>query len=398
MAAITATTFEDFLKSLWPQDRVFNLAMRDRPFLALVPKDGEFYGKNQVVTVQYSNTPGRSADFARAQANKGSMNTEAFTVTRKKDYSLADVENEVIEASEKDIGSLAAAWDRSTKAAFEEISDSMAVDLYKAGTGSRGKVATSDISGNTVTLAQKRDIFRFAVGQVLKAGPNDSSSGIRSGTMTITSVNRKDGKFTCSGGLVAGLADADFLFVDGDQSAKLTGLKGWLPYTDPSGGESFFGVDRSVDRERLAGVPIDISDKAPYEGAIKAITELHTASSKMATHWFMHPDQAANIEYDAANKIRTEELKLGDIGFRALVVKGTVKIIADPFCDYDTSYLLKLDTWKLSTLKGAPRFLRNIGPMGRALDASDANELRIGYYGNLYTDAPGWNAVVNMPT
>ena len=54
--------------------------------------------------------------------------------------------------------------------------------------------------------------------------------------------------------------------------------------------------------------------------------------------------------------------------------------------------------WKLYSLGPAPKMLELDGlPMLRLSD-DDAYEGRIGYYANLGTTAPGFNAVVTMPS
>jgi hypothetical protein len=55
-------------------------------------------------------------------------------------------------------------------------------------------------------------------------------------------------------------------------------------------------------------------------------------------------------------------------------------------------------TWKLYSLGAAPKMLELDGlPMLRITD-DDAYEGRMGYYANLGCTAPGFNAVVTMPS
>ena len=56
-----------------------------------------------------------------------------------------------------------------------------------------------------------------------------------------------------------------------------------------------------------------------------------------------------------------------------------------------------MSTWHLHTL-GPPRVLDQDGNQLSRVYNADAFEARLAYWGNLYTDAPGYNANIAMPT
>ena len=87
------------LKELYAGQVVQNLCYKDNPFLAMVPKATDFLGKNYPIPIQFGVSQGRSATFASAQANMTAAQLSEFFLTRKKDYSIAQLDNETMLAS-----------------------------------------------------------------------------------------------------------------------------------------------------------------------------------------------------------------------------------------------------------------------------------------------------------
>lgn len=395
--AANSTSMAYALKTLWPQSRVYNEAYKDNPFFAMVPKDTNFVGANRVIGVRYSDTQGRSASFSTAQTNKGAHKGSKFTVTRVKDYALFSVDGETLEASKSDPGSLVSALDAESSSAMNNLTRSIAINMFRSGSGSRGQVGSGTAS--PITLLDPLDAVNFEVGMVITAGPNDSSTSLRSGSGTITNIDRNAGTITYSGTITSIQAN-DYLFAQGDESAQLSGLAAWLPYTAPDS-TPFFGCDRSVDTVRLAGTRMDISALAPVEGLLKLVFQASKEGAR-PTHYFCNYDQFVNIEHDLGAKVQYVDLAVGEIGFKALAIngpKGPVKILPDMNCPSTKGYLLTMDTWKFATLGEAPKFLGSDG-VGEILreTTGDSYEGRIGYYGQLYCEAPGMNAVALLPT
>jgi hypothetical protein len=85
-----------------------------------------------------------------------------------------------------------------------------------------------------------------------------------------------------------------------------------------------------------------------------------------------------------------------DIAFDTVVIagpKGMVKCFSDANCPRGIAYVLQMDTWCLWTL-GPVGFLDDDGLRMLRDTSTDSYTFRMGYYGNLICDAPGWNGVV----
>lgn len=398
----TTTTFAPALKTLWPTGRYLNAVYKDNPLLALLPKMERFVGKNLVLPVRYTDQQGRSSVFATAQANKSATAGKDFTLTRAKDYAVGSIETELILAGEEDPGSLASALDTESDGLMNAIVRSLAIKLYGDGSGAIGRAAASGgVSSNTVTLSNPEDISNFEVGMKIQANPNKTgnSGSMRSGTGTITSIDRNAGTFTCSGGLPTSTANDDYFYVHGDYDAPIKGLAAWVPTSAPSS-TSFFGVDRTPDVTRLGGQRHDISSLSPEEGFVKALFLMDRERSR-PDYAFANPSDIINVQHALGSKVVYDQLSVGGIGFRAIEVHGpkkTCKLMSDMNCPKGYSWALEMQYWKLYSLGKAPRILNVDGQEILREYNADSNEIRMAYYAQLGCEFPGSAAVLTLPT
>lgn len=394
MAELNMTSMASALKQTYTPEKVKNMVYADNPLFALMPKMENFVGKNHVIPVIYGNPQGRSAAFANAQANKTASKIKDFTITTAKDYSLASIDNETILASKNNSGAFMSAITLETDGAFASAARSLAIALYGSGTGKIGKI--SAINTLTITLSQPSDVVYFEVGQKLNASTADGGGSVKSTKPLVTAVDRNAGTVTVED--VTGWAQNDYLFQDGDYDSKVKGLAAWLPSTvSPS--DNFFGMNRSVDVSRLAGIQYDGSASPIEEALISAASRLAREGGK-PTHCFMAYEKFAELEKSLGSKIQYVDLKAdAEVGFRGILIngpRGPIKVVADQNCPADKAFMLQLDTWKLLSRGPAPQIL-NLDGLDKLRDAaSDSIELRVGYYAQLSCHAPGYNAVISF--
>ena len=417
--SLNMTTFEAALKVHYTDDRVKNMVYSNNPLLALLPKMESFGGKNLPIPIQYGVPGSRSATFSNALAQKnavfsGGINRsskfEDFVLTRVKDYCLASIDNETLEASVGNPNAFMEAAVTEINSAIHSCTRSLATALYRDGSGTIGVAGPVVAAGGgapaTVTLATTDDIVNFEVGMRIKG--IDAGGVIHSGD-TITAVDRDAGIISLPS--LGSIAAADSLFCEGDRNLKVSGLAAWVPDTAPVAGDSFFGVDRSADTTRLAGVRYDASTGGAGGGPVADITEALTkASARLAreggrpTHCFMNHADYGRLLAFLNTKVEYAEVKaheVGDISFSALRLhtpSGTVTVIPDHNCPTGRAYLLQMDTWKFYSLGGAPKILQTDGMRMLREASSDGVEVRVGYYGQLGCNAPGYSCVIlNLP-
>lgn len=97
-------------------------------------------------------------------------------------------------------------------------------------------------------------------------------------------------------------------------------------------------------------------------------------------------------------QVKHDECEIGWAGITIHAAYGPITVIPDRNCPAQTAYLLSMDTWKFRSLGKAPHILTYglEGLEGIRVGNADALEVRIGYYGNLICNAPGWNCVVQL--
>lgn len=410
---VTTTNLQYALKSLWPQSRVKNTVYKKHPFLAMVPKNEEFYGDSIYLAVRYGDPQGRAVTFSAAQTaaqgTYGNARGVRFNLTRAKDYQVVTLETEAILASKRDIGSLVKGLDVEMSSGMNNIGKSLATALMRGRSGNLGRIGA--ITATSITLANINDISSFEYGMTLVASLTAVSANLTTpATAVIVGVDRDLGVLTFGAGTFTGTnwlasGGGSFLSASGDNANgsgsgnKILGLADWLPPTAPAAAESYLGVDRSLDATRLAGLRIDISGNNPEEGLIIAMSK-QDREGGTPSHIFVNHADYRNIMLSLGAKVELEYKSVGDLGFETVKVRGPsgiVNVVADQDCPQGTGYALDMDSWKLYSLEGCPQVLDMDGNRLSRESAADRFESRIVYFANLGCDAPGFNAVLTMP-
>lgn len=408
--SLDMTSFDAALKEHYTDDRVENMVYMDNPLLALMPKMEDFGGRNLPVPIIWGNPQNRSATFSKAIAGTTTSKIDAFTLTRVKDYSVAQIDNETLEASKGNSNAFMEAATTEIDGCINSLTRSLAVKMYRSGFGDVGQLAaTSSVTTTTLTLSEPNDVTNFEVGQVLCFSATQGSSVLRDAgdVVQVVAVNRSTGVLTVSPALsnIAGLAVGDFIFLDGDRQNSATpvpiavsGLEAWVPATAP-GSAPFFGVDRSVDPSRLGGQRLD-GTAMPIEEALITGASLVAREGGKLGHFLLDYAQFAELEKALGTKVQYIDLKINaEIGFRGIVVngpRGPIKVIPDQNCQANRAWGLQLDTWKLYSLGKAVRVIDTDGLQMLRQASADGVEVRYGFYGNVGCRAPGFNINIQL--
>jgi len=379
-------------------------------------------GKYIPCPLVYGTPQGRSATFSNAQGNQTAPYDVSFFVYRASNYQLVTITNELIEATKDDIGAFIDQVKLNMDTGFRNISNDLAHDLFAPATGERGQI--SSISTGVIVLTNANDIVNFEVGMTLVSYSVSGQTPTQSTSAAlgyVIAVNRSAGTVTVSDTSISGSAGTPtnwstsfkYLAVQGDinftsnglrpgNALKIAGLSYWLPTTAPTSGDSFWGVDRSVDPTRLAGVRFDGSSESIEEALIDAAS-LVAREGGMPDMCFMNFASYAALEKSLGAKVqyvdvKHEEADIAFAGIRVHAPYGPITVIPDRSCQPQTAYLLDLKVWKLRSLGKMPHILTYgvEGLQGLRVGTADALEVRIGYYGNLVCSAPGWNCVVQL--
>jgi len=410
------TTLSAAFKTLYPADAIKNLVYKRNPFFALVPKDETFYGASSTEPITFGLPQNRSASFSGANTVSTTSLMKAFLLTRVQNYSMASISNEAMLASESDKGAFLKIAKYEIDNALLSLTRAIASQLFRSGTGTVARIsstATVNSASVYVALSQPEDIVNLEVGMQIAVSATDGGAARATSGCFVVSVDRQAGSFLCAataGGSAAALDSlitspvaSDYIYqASGDRNAVIKGLKAWLPGTAVTS-TTFFGIDRTSDKTRLAGVDYDGSASSIEEALIDG-AGLIAREGGNVDHAFISYKDFRNLVKALGSKVQyinadVEEAGVA-VGFSSLVLNGpngAIKVIPDQNCPAGSAFLLQMDTWKLKSLGEAVRLFDGDG-LTMIRDASADNLLvRCFSYAQLSCRAPGWNGVVTLP-
>jgi len=430
MSAIYANSANQVaaLKELYTDDKDYmkDLVYKENPFLALVPKnespDG-FAGKYIPVPLEYGTPQGRSHTFASAQGNQTATSLASFFVYVISDYQLVTITNLLMEQTKSNAGAFVDAAKLQMDGGFRNLTNNIAFELFNSGTATRGIAAANSsqagtaVGGTILPLTNSQSVVNFEVGMTLVASASDGGAP-SSDTVIITAVDRDSGiisgtasaaSLSANWAIGSGIA---YLTVQGDLPSAgaantgsflaLSGLAAWLPLSTPASNDNFWGVNRSADPTRLAGIRYNAQAYTIEEGMTNALALLNREGGKPDLAIMDFQSYASLVNALGAKvqyvQVKHDEVEVAFEGITFQSAYGRVTVLADRSCPPQTAYVLTMATWKLRSLGKVPHILTYgmEGLEGLRVGNADALEIRIGYYGNLICSAPGWNMVVQL--
>ena len=204
------------LKQHYKPQRIKQMGYKNQPLLALMPKYTKFGGENMPIPVINGNPQRRSAQFGFAQSSDlGASKVNQFLLTRKKDYSLAQITHEAIRASKSDADAFIRYATMEIDGAIHSLKRSLGTAMYRDGSGTLGTTTTTG-TGNSIQLADPADIVNFELGMGIMAATGSDTAHVVADLPTITQIDRNAGSFEVSSTLGT-LVDGDILFVAGDR-------------------------------------------------------------------------------------------------------------------------------------------------------------------------------------
>ena len=399
--SLDLTSFAPALKTYYPPEKIEKALYENRPFLAMLPKDENFYGDSSKEPWMYGNPQNISSVFATAQGQNTTSLYKAPIVTRVKKYGFGFVDNETIKASMNDKGALLRALTSEIDNAIDGVAQALAVDATRSGTGTLGRRASA--STNVITLSNPEETRNFEVGMTVGASSTDGTGAARTGTTTVAAVDSMLGTVTlASAAAITSFADNDYLFRAGDYNATMSGFSAWIPYTNRASliAASFFGVTRSANPTRLAGVANDLSAFPIEQALVKAAMQVGAEGGRPDYGYLCFEDYedlvnalGSKVQYTEA-VTGSSQTKYGSIGFQGVKVHGAdtiITVLPDRTIPPGQYFLQTSKSWKLRSLgKLADVFDTDSLPFLRQSTA-DGVEVRITSYANMVCRAPAWN-------
>ena len=358
------------LKTYYAKEGLQNLLYRNDPLLKTI-KTQRVEGKQANFSALYSRGGAVSANFLTAKALATSQaQAKEFQVTPGQMFSCCVFNNKELLASK----SLRGAYINVASAKFfanaESFRKTMAVALYGTGHGelfttSASITLTAD-DQNDITFPQYA-IMGIDIGSKLEV---KATAGATSVTATLT-VNKINGTtVNCTSDTAATAASGSVVCIAGCTDSNgngllPVGLAGWLPSGTVATTDSFYGVNRSTARDRLAGtVTAATSGEAKYKTIERAILALRRQGS-LCDKIVMNDEDYLALSQEIDQKTyftkvdggkgqSKSELGRKDFGF-SVSTNWVQNVIDSPYCPKGTCYILSSDTVELWTYTNADK-------------------------------------------
>lgn len=400
MAVSSISTVAYIYKKNYAGSIVGDLAARKHPFYFKLSKKDGFTGRSFDYPIHVGNPQGIGADFTAAQAAVATSQGYQLVATRKKKYGFIQLDGEAILAAGDDKGAFVRLVRNETDRQIEEFGDHLAFDFYRDGGGVRGRRLS--IASSTITLETAGDARNFKLGMTIAAGTALDGSGMRTGTTTITAVSEQANTITVANpASITSFANNDYLWASGDQPSSgnrcVSGLAAHLPLTAPTAGDSFNGIDRAADPVRLAGVRINNTATYLEENIYDAGVQIYDIG-KTADTAFCNPvafgqmvkRMNAKVQYQEAGGTVKAYFRYIELDTPA----GLIQVFPDPDCPRNRAYVLKMSTWFLKHVGGAPHIIMDDDLRALRVSNADSIESRTRFLGDIICEEPGSNAVI----
>jgi hypothetical protein len=386
----TSAALSNIAKYVFPKDMPH--AFYDmNPGLGDWKKVTDDEGESYRYTVATSQGAVGSALYATAYTVAGNVQYTRFTLTRITDYAIARMNGEDYEALQSQEAAVVGAWKDRVETAYEECKRSLAIMSFRDGSGNRGRIGTSGLSGATITLLVTSTITNFYVGMSLTACATTTGT-IETGSEIVAQVDRQNGTLTSTDASwatgIGTIANSDYLFRNGDaqnggSSVVLTGLGSLL--TGGSTPGTLWGANRNIDPVALAGTSKSYATYALDE-AVLDLAQLVSIQSTEKKVLYANPRDKVELIKLLESKARFMRPAQGDdakVGFEnvefstdsgPMILKGDVNVPQYSF------FITPPERVELRSVGPAPKPLKVDGQLVRARDAYDAYEMRLGSY------------------
>lgn len=423
-AGFTQSNVAGILKELYDEQKVQWLTYKDNPTLLMIKKNEKFPGKYYPNPVVYSlSSGGGSATFSSAYNNQSSPLVAEFLITRVSDFSLATIDGQLLASAQSDPGAFIDGSELMIDAAWQTSVNRTASAMFRNGAGTIAQIASvTNVSGNNylVTLSNPDDATQIEANQVLMAVQNVDGSGTApTDTGIVSSVNRNLGTFniTSATNIASDWPATYYLAVQGDLPTtvnnnfqptgstgtnsllRLAGFAAWLPLAGPPVSDTFFGVNRNVDTQRLAGVVFNGSALSLEEALLQGTGRIALNGGRVDTGICSYATYTALIT-SLGSKVQYIDQKIGEIGFRGVQVNGAntvMSVYPDRSCPDGVIYCLEMSDWTLRSQNSAPHILKYMDEIEiLRVPGLDAAELRVGLYAGMYPGKPGHNGAIQV--
>jgi hypothetical protein len=393
----------------------FNRLVHDQfknTLFARITKNTKLVGDPYVVGILLDSAPGVGATRALAQGGATStLQTRNWVITPGEYKASTYVSEREIKLG-KDSGSFA----NLQKEKLDEINRQFMMAACQLVWADAGRsIGVGAFSAGVLTLTNRNDVLNFSLNQELQGSASDGTSSGHTafaGIGYVIAINRSAGTVTVSAtkggaaGTPTSWTGTMYVFRNGDFGGTATpnnvlgggGIRGWLPSTAPTGGDSWNGVDRSVDVTKLAGFyqsNTDLAGKSDVDRWKQVATDFMmrgTGASLDTCEGWTNPASFLKLanELEATGQRAVVGTSQGQ-GLNQISLTtgaGTLKINSDPYAPNE-GFILDMSTIELVSAGPAPSVVNADGNVLFRSTTSDDFEHRLSAYWLLAVKRPG---------
>lgn len=353
--AISANASILAMLKVYYKDGVENLMFRNSPVLKKIKKE-RVEGKTQNFSAMYGRGGAVGGDFLVAKNNAATVSKAVeFAVEPGQLFSVYTMNSKEVQASQTKRGAYMKIAGAKMFAASESFRKTLAAALYGTGYGEicLTGAAWAFTSGTAadITLPDYA-IMAIDIGSQLEVKEvlNNNAKKV---TLTVESINGNTVNVTPDTTVTVLATDYVVLAGSNDGNAPLlpVGLAGWLPTVRPVAGTSFFGVDRSIATDRLAGAFYDASaiDEKKSVTVQKLLQKCRRQGSQADLIVMNDSDflefsaeiEATNTYFTQTSTKAKREANVGFDKFSASFSTNYIEnIVDDPYCPKGRFYIL----------------------------------------------------------
>lgn len=393
--AFTNSSILAMLKTYYAKAGLGNLLYRNDPLLKILGDKAErIEGKVQPFSALYSRGGAVSADATVAvELASTTAQAKEFNVTPGQLFSSCIYTNKEVLASRTKAGAYVPVATAKMFAALESFRKTLAIALYGSGHGELFTL-TSDFNAMTVGTAVTQTWPSNAIygvdpksAVVFKTNINDpDSAAIAAGT--IEAVNPAAGTVTIMPTVAGTPLTGSIVCLKGctdDEGNPLlpVGLGGWLKGNIATN-DNFFGVNRSVAPERLAGVNyVAPANEAKYLSIEKAMLNIQSYGSAMDLI-IANPFDALELQQEVESKTYFTKPEGGkgrskaNVGYDGMGISiiGSFldRVVTSPYCPRGKAYILDMETIKLWVYSNADKINDKEGEYDTVKDVAETGE------------------------
>lgn len=406
MADVLSTDVAFIMKRTYSDEKSIEIATRDHPTYFEMEKKVGLSGEDFRYMAWTGNPQSIAGTFTTGQGladgTSGKVYGAQFAATPTLKYGFLKLDRpSMLKAQLAGKGAFFDFVTGHTNGMLEEFGSRLAFDLLVGeGNGVRGQIATGGIAGNVITLAAARTADRFKRGMVVGASTGATGlTGVRTGTTYVTAIDRANNKITLNSvAAITSLAAGDYLFPSGEPGTCMKGMALCTPLTAPTAGDSFRGVDRSVDVEALAGSRQNNSAIFPEEVFGDLAVDVHCLNKKLK-RGVVHPVKFQEIVKRLGAKVTyTNPGGSADIGFESMMIHAAgsaLRLVSDPDCPLTAVRGWNPESHLIRYLGPKPiHWIRTAdGGMYQWSSNSDGFEYRMSFLGDYLQPDPSQHAV-----